>query len=67
MGTFFLILMAVALAMVVASLLMGLLVMARGGATAKKYSNKLMQLRVVLQAVAILIILIAVFFLRRSS
>lgn len=66
MGTFFLILMAVALAMVVASLLMGLLVMARGGATAKKYSNKFMQLRVVLQAVAILIILIAVFFLRGS-
>ena len=66
MGPFFFILMAVALALVVASLFMGLFVMARGGEVAKKYSNKLMQLRVVLQAIAILIILIAVFFARGS-
>ncbi len=66
MGPFFLILIAVALALVVASLLMGLVVMARGGEVAKKYSNKLMQLRVVLQAIAILIILIAVFLARGS-
>lgn len=58
--------MAVALALVVVSLLAGLVVMARGGEVAKKYSNKLMQLRVVLQAIAVLIILIAVFLARGS-
>jgi hypothetical protein len=63
-GPFFYILMALALALVVASLFMGLFVMARGGELAKRYSNKLMQLRVVLQAVAILVILIAIFFAR---
>jgi hypothetical protein len=65
-GPIFLILIAVALALVVASLLMGLAVMARGGAVAKKHSNRLMQLRVVLQAIAILIVLIAVFLARGS-
>lgn len=58
--------MAVALALVVAALFAGLFAMGRGGLEARRRSNKLMQLRVVLQAIAVFIILIAIFFARGS-
>lgn len=49
---------------VLLSLGLGLFAMARGGEFAKKYSNRLMQLRIVLQAIAILLFLLAIFALR---
>jgi hypothetical protein len=47
-----------ALLLVLASLFLGLFVMARGGETNKKFGNKLMQLRVYLQGGAILLLVI---------
>ena len=54
------ILVAIALFAVLIALCLGLYAVARGGDFAKKYSNKFMRLRVALQAVAIVLILIAV-------
>lgn len=48
-----------ALIAVVAVLLAGIFTMARGGAFNKKYGNKLMRARVVLQALAVLAIAVA--------
>jgi hypothetical protein len=48
-----------ALIAVVAVLLAGVFTMARGGAFNKKYGNKLMRARVVLQALAVLAIAVA--------
>ncbi|MCP5432000.1 MAG: twin transmembrane helix small protein [Alphaproteobacteria bacterium] len=52
----------IALSVVVAILGAGLFAMARGGTFDKKYSNRLMQLRVVAQGVALLLILLALLF-----
>ncbi len=52
----------IALAVVLGILIAGVVVMAKGGETSKKYSNKLMQARVVAQFVAILLIVILLFF-----
>ncbi len=49
-----------AMGAVLASLALGLLAMARGGETSKKYSNKLMQARVILQGLAILLFVLAI-------
>lgn len=54
------ILMGAAALCVLASLVMGISVMAKGGDTAKKYSNKLMRARVLLQGLAVLFFVMAV-------
>jgi len=56
----FFILMLLAMAAVLISLVMGVLVMAKGGETAEKYGNKLMQARVTLQGVALLLFALAI-------
>jgi hypothetical protein len=53
MSSAFLILMSLAMLAVVSVLLMGIFSMAKGGEFNKKYGNKLMQARVILQAVAL--------------
>ena len=65
MDTLFLILVPIALLSVLGALGLGLYSMARGGAGASERSNKLMQLRVVLQAVAIAVVLAAVWIKSR--
>jgi hypothetical protein len=59
MGTFFLVAMLLSLLAVVAVLFTGLYALFRGGEFGRKYSNKLMRLRIVMQLVAILIVLAA--------
>jgi hypothetical protein len=59
MGTVLLVAMLLALAAVVGVLFTGLYALFRGGEFGRKYSNKLMRLRVVMQFVAILIVLTA--------
>lgn len=57
-------LIVVALAAVLITLLTGVVSMLRGGAFNKQYGNKLMRLRVALQAVAVLLIVVYVAFIR---
>ncbi len=64
MSTIFAILAAIIMAAVVFVLLKGLLNMMKGGSG--NTSNKLMQARVVLQFVAIVLVLLAVYFLREG-
>ncbi len=59
MNTFMIILIALAMLGVVASLLVGVFAMVRGGDFNKKYGNKLMRARVGLQATAIALLLIS--------
>lgn len=54
MTNIFMILTGVSMLAVLASLAAGVIVMARGGEANKKYANKLMQARVILQGVALL-------------
>ncbi len=61
MSTIFMILAAIVMAAVVFVLLRGLINMMKGGSG--NTSNKLMQARVVLQFVAIVLVLIAVYFM----
>jgi hypothetical protein len=63
MGTVFNVLAIVVMAAVVIVLVRGLINMMRGGSGMT--SNKLMQARVMLQFVAIVLILLAVFFTRK--
>lgn len=56
----FSLLMLVAMLAVVASLVLGLFAMTRGGENDRKHSNKLMQVRVTLQGVALLLFVLAV-------
>lgn len=56
------ILIVVALAAVAGTLIVGLYSLARGGEFARKYSNKLMRLRVALQALAIVLMVIVLAF-----
>ena len=58
-------LVGLSLAAVLAVLFAGLVAMARGGDFGKKYSNKLMRVRVITQAVAILL-LVSYFLLIRG-
>ena len=59
MGSLFLVAMLLALLAVVAVLFTGLYALFRGGEFGRKYSNKLMRLRIVMQLVAIIIVLAA--------
>ena len=45
-------------------LVMGIYTLFKGGKTSKKYSNKLMQLRVLLQFVAIIVLVLMAYFLK---
>ncbi|MSP67085.1 MAG: twin transmembrane helix small protein [Alphaproteobacteria bacterium] len=58
--------MGVTLAAVVVALALGLFTMARGGAFNARYGNKLMRARVLLQALAILL-LAAIFWLNQQG
>ncbi|MEM6811890.1 MAG: twin transmembrane helix small protein [Pseudomonadota bacterium] len=56
----FTILMLVAMVLVLVSLAVGLVVMAKGGEFNKKYGNKFMRLRVTLQGLALLFFALAI-------
>ena len=43
---------------------MGIYTLFKGGETSKKYSNKLMQLRVLLQFIAIIVLVLLAYFLK---
>jgi len=58
------VLVIVALGVVLAILLAGLFVMAMGGQTSKQWSNRLMRYRVLAQAVAILIVIVVLYFMQ---
>ena len=45
-------------------LIMGIYTLFKGGSTIKKYSNKLMQLRVLLQFIAIIILVLMAYFFK---
>ena len=45
-------------------LIMGIYTLFKGGSTGKKYSNKLMQLRVLLQFIAIIVLVLMAYFLK---
>ena len=67
MHTLFAWLVGIAMAAVLAVLVFGVGSMFRGGAFNRKYANKLMRLRVLLQAVAILLFAIFMMFFRSPS
>jgi hypothetical protein len=45
-------------------LIMGIYTLFKGGSTSKKYSNKLMQLRVLLQFIAIIVLVLMDYFFK---
>ena len=45
-------------------LLLGLYTLFKGGETSKKYSNKLMQLRVLLQFIAVIVLVLLAYFFK---
>tara|TARA_B100001029_G_C14791323_1_gene301993 strand:+ start:422 stop:622 length:201 start_codon:yes stop_codon:yes gene_type:complete len=45
-------------------LILGIYTLFRGGNTSKKYSNKLMQLRVLLQFIAIIVLVVLAYFFK---
>ncbi|MEK9917762.1 MAG: twin transmembrane helix small protein [Pelagibacteraceae bacterium] len=45
-------------------LIMGIYTLFKGGETSKKYSNKLMQLRVFLQFIAIIVLVVLAYFFK---
>jgi len=45
-------------------LLLGLYTLFKGGDTSKKYSNKLMQLRVLLQFIAVIVLVLLAYFFK---
>ena len=45
-------------------LILGIYTLFRGGNTSKKYSNKLMQLRVLLQFIAVIVLVVLAYFLK---
>lgn len=60
MQTFFAIAMLLALLSVVAALAIGLLAMAKGGAFNRRWGNKVMRARIILQGAAVALFLLAV-------
>jgi choline-glycine betaine transporter len=60
MSNFFFILMIIAMVLTLASLALGMGVMAKGGELNKKYGNKLMWIRVYMQGTALVLFLLAV-------
>ncbi len=65
MSTAFLILMSVAMLAVLGVLLIGIFGMAQGGEFNKKYANRLMRARVILQAVALGFFVLAVIAVKK--
>lgn len=59
MDTLFATLLAVALALTLIVLFAGLITMGRGGEVNRKYGNKLMRWRVILQGIALLLFVLA--------
>ena len=59
------ILVGVAVAIVFIVLCLGLYTLWRGGDTARSWSNKLMRIRVLAQAIAVVIIMAALYFSQR--
>ena len=49
---------------VVIVLIMGIYTLFKGGNTSKKYSNKLMQLRVLLQFIAVIVLVLLAYFFK---
>ena len=45
-------------------LILGIYTLFKGGSTSKKYSNKLMQLRVLLQFIAIIVLVLLAYFFK---
>ena len=45
-------------------LILGIYTLFKGGNTSKKYSNKLMQLRVLLQFIAVIVLVLMAYFLK---
>lgn len=60
------ILLFVAMGLTLLALFAGLFSMARGGEFNKKYGNKLMRLRVLFQAIAIVIFMIVLYFAKQG-
>ncbi len=60
MSRFFFILMIIAMILVLASLVVGIVSMIKGGEFNKKYGNKLMRMRVTLQGLALGLFVLAV-------
>ena len=56
------ILVIIALAVVLAILLAGLFVMAMGGEMSKQWSNRLMRYRIIAQAIAVVIVILVIYF-----
>ena len=46
------------------ALIMGIYTLFKGGNTSKKYSNKLMQLRVLLQFIAVIVLVVMAYFFK---
>ena len=63
-GTLVKILGIILLIVVVVVLVLGLGTLVKGGDTSKKYSNKLMQLRVLLQFIAIIVLIVFAYFFK---
>lgn len=59
MSSFFLVLMGLAMAAVVASLFAGIFTMVRGGGTDSRNGNRLMRYRVILQGIALALFALA--------
>jgi hypothetical protein len=59
MSAFFFVLMGLAMALTLGVLFTGLIAMARGGEFNRKYSNKLMRLRILAQGLALLFFAVA--------
>ena len=66
MSTGLLILLFTAMGLTVLVLFVGLFAMARGGEFNRKYGNKLMRLRVLLQAIAIAIFVAVLYFAKQD-
>ena len=60
-----LILLFITLALVIGILFLGLFSMARGGEFNRKYGNKLMRLRVIMQGLAILLFLLLILVVKK--
>lgn len=66
MSTGLMIFLFVAMGLTVLVLFAGLFVMVRGGEFNRKYGNKLMRLRVLFQAIAVVIFAIVIYFARQG-
>ena len=63
-GTFIKLLSILFLALVAIVLILGIRTLFKGGETSKKYSNKLMQMRVLLQFIAIVLLVSFAYFFK---